>query len=83
MNGNVHGLSYKSGDTISYSCKSGYQLSGSKTRTCDQNTARWTGWKPECRRMLHTVFVHNEPLCLGGGGGGFNCKRVETSSLNY
>ena len=31
-----------------YSCNTGFQLSGNRTRTCDRE-GMWTGSEPECR----------------------------------
>jgi len=40
-------LSYK--DTCSYTCKTGYKLTGHDTRTC-MSDGRWSGTKPTCSK---------------------------------
>ena len=53
-NGNVScssgtvGVGYK-GDTCNFTCKPGYELTGSETRTC-QSDGSWSGIDNECRR---------------------------------
>jgi hypothetical protein len=37
-----------SGDTAQYSCNSGFFVSGSATRTCD-NSGVWSGTAPTCQ----------------------------------
>ena len=40
------------GDTVEYSCKSGYYLVGSNTRTC-QTGGNWTGSAPVCEEGVN------------------------------
>ena len=42
------GVGYK-GDTCSFICNSGYELTGSDTRTCQSNGS-WNGTDNDCRR---------------------------------
>ena len=42
-----HRLSYE--DTCSFTCNTGYELTGSDTRTC-QSDGSWSGSDSECRR---------------------------------
>ena len=44
--------------TATYSCNTGYDLVGDRTRTC-QATGQWSGSTPTCHRML---FLH--PTCM-------------------
>ena len=37
------------GDTCTYTCNTGYELTGSNTRTCQSNGS-WSGSAPTCRR---------------------------------
>ena len=46
-NGDVIWNGTTSGSTATYTCDSGYQLSGDQTRTC-QNTGVWSGEEPTC-----------------------------------
>ena len=39
------------GQTATYSCNTGYNLTGNSTRTCQANR-RWSGSAPTCSRML-------------------------------
>ena len=39
------------GQTVTYSCSTGYNLVGGNTRTC-QATGVWSGNVPTCQRML-------------------------------
>ena len=50
-NGSSHtttGVGYE-GDTCSFACYTGYELTGSDTRTC-QSDAGWSGTEPMCDR---------------------------------
>ena len=42
------GVGYE-GDTCSFTCNTGYELTGSDTRTC-QSDGRWSGNDDVCRR---------------------------------
>ena len=42
------GLGYE-GDTCSFTCNTGYELTGSDTRTCQSNGS-WSGTDVVCRR---------------------------------
>ena len=49
------------GDTVEYSCRSGYYLVGSSTRTC-QTGGNWTGSAPNCEPgivEIHNIEFHN------------------------
>ena len=46
-NGFKTGSNYKFGSVVSYSCTTGYQLSGPQTRSCQAN-GKWSGTQPEC-----------------------------------
>ncbi len=46
-NGNVSVQSRTVGGTATYTCSTGYNLSGSSTRTCQTNRA-WSGTAPTC-----------------------------------
>ena len=40
------------GQTVTYSCNTGYNLVGDSTHTC-QATGEWSGSVPTCEGMLH------------------------------
>ena len=40
------------GDTVTYFCNEGYNLTGDANRTCQSNGS-WSGIQPECIRMLN------------------------------
>ena len=44
------GVGYE-GDTCSFTCNTGYELTGSNTRTC-QNDGNWSGSDVVCRRGM-------------------------------
>ena len=44
------------GDTCSFTCNTGYGLTGSDTRTC-QSDGSWSGSETMCRRGLHTQYA--------------------------
>ena len=44
------------GDTCSFTCDDGYELTGSDTRTC-QSDGNWNGSEAECEQGI---------LCIGG-----------------
>ena len=63
LTGQANGrVSYTSGTTIgqtaTYSCNMGYNLMGSRSRTC-QATGEWSGSAPTCQSML---LLH--PTCM-------------------
>ena len=43
------------GDTVTYSCNSGFNLSGDANRTC-QSDGQWSGAQPKCNRTLNGVL---------------------------
>ncbi|XP_065904304.1 receptor-type tyrosine-protein phosphatase delta-like isoform X2 [Dysidea avara] len=48
------GVGYE-GDTCSYTCNTGYELTGSDTRTCQSN-GNWSGSNDVCRRVMCPVL---------------------------
>ena len=44
------------GDTATYTCNSGFEISGSDTRTCQSN-GEWSGSAPTCEGNLITTSV--------------------------
>ena len=48
------GVGYE-GDTCSFTCNTGYELTGSDTRTCQSNGS-WSGSKAVCRRGMYFVI---------------------------
>ena len=48
--------SYK--DTCSFTCNTGYELTGSDTRTC-QSDGRWNGSDAVCRRGEYAIAMHS------------------------
>ncbi|XP_019625813.1 PREDICTED: LOW QUALITY PROTEIN: sushi, von Willebrand factor type A, EGF and pentraxin domain-containing protein 1-like [Branchiostoma belcheri] len=50
-NGGIQGTSFLYTDVVSFSCNSGYELSGSSSRTCQADQV-WTGSQPTCSRKL-------------------------------
>ena len=53
-------LSYE--DTCSFTCNTGYELTGSDTRTC-QSDQSWSGTDVMCRRGRYTIYVHSFVIC--------------------
>ncbi|XP_066279080.1 E-selectin-like [Branchiostoma lanceolatum] len=60
-NGGIQGTSFLFTDVVSFSCNTGYELSGSQSRTCQANQD-WTGSQPTCSREFFVVSrtVENE-----------------------
>ena len=59
------GVGYE-GDTCNFTCNTGYELTGSDTRTC-QSDGSWSGSVTECKRgkqkyyiyiLFHSFFPH-------------------------
>ena len=48
------GVGYE-GDTCSFTCNTGYELTGSDTRTC-QSDGSWSGMDSVCRRGTYVVM---------------------------
>ena len=48
------GVGYE-GDTCSFTCNTGYELTGSDIRTC-QSDGSWSGNDPECRESKYVPF---------------------------
>ena len=46
-------LSYE--DTCSFTCNTGYELTGSDTRTC-QSDGSWSGTDDVCRRGMYVLY---------------------------
>ena len=44
------------GDTCSFTCNAGFELTGNDTRTC-QSDGSWSGTETMCRRGLHTQYA--------------------------
>ena len=56
------GVGYE-GDTCNFTCNTGYELTGSDTRTCQSN-GNWSGSDDVCRRgMYNHITVINLNLC--------------------
>ena len=45
--GAKEGNGYQYGQSVKFTCTTGYQLQGSATRTCQTN-GQWTGTQPTC-----------------------------------
>ena len=43
-------------DTCSFTCNTGYELTGSNTRTCQSNGS-WSGTDISCRRGMYAVIM--------------------------
>jgi len=44
-------------DTCSFTCNTGYELTGSDTRTCQSN-GNWSGTDTVCRRGKNNISLH-------------------------
>ena len=49
------GVGYE-GDTCSFTCNTGYELTGSDTRTCQSNGS-WSGTDFMCRRGMYFMII--------------------------
>ncbi|XP_035660140.1 CUB and sushi domain-containing protein 1-like [Branchiostoma floridae] len=49
--GNIQGTTFLYTDVITFSCNTGYELSGSPSRECQSNQV-WSGSQPRCNRKL-------------------------------
>ena len=64
------GMGYE-GDTCSFTCNTGYELTGSDTRTC-QSDGSWSGTDELCSRgmlvyrlkLLRLMVYHNSSLSI-------------------
>ena len=54
-NGGINSTGSMEGDTVTYFCNEGYNLSGEVNRTCQSNGS-WSGIPSECIRMLNTAL---------------------------
>ena len=54
-NGGMNSTGNVEGDTVTYFCDEGYNLSGDPMRTC-QSDGEWSGAQPECIRMLNIAL---------------------------
>ena len=50
------GVGYE-GDTCSFTCNTGYELTDSDTRTCQSNGS-WSGTDEVCRRGKHNMYCN-------------------------
>ena len=68
------------GQTVTYSCNTGYNLVGDRTRTC-QATRVWSGSAATCQRMLLFNFKHEvAKVCLHNLLGlGTRAKKLDAS----
>ena len=60
INGDKDNTGNMEGDTVTYSCNSGFKLSGDSLRTCQSN-GEWSGTQPKCNCMFNTAMK-----CMGG-----------------
>ena len=51
------------GDTCSFTCNTGYELTGSDTRTCQSNGS-WSGSETMCREGEESVYAHAPCMCI-------------------
>ena len=58
------GVGYE-GDTCSFTCNTGYELTGSDTRTCQSNGS-WNGTDDVCRRGKNSCIIN--VACLNYSG---------------
>jgi len=52
------GVGYE-GDTCSFTCNTGYELTGSDTRTC-QSDGSWSGSETMCRRARGKIYLYEK-----------------------
>ena len=50
----INSPSFSYEDTCSFTCNTGYELTGNNTRTC-QNDRSWSGSNVTCNRGKHTI----------------------------
>ena len=50
-------------DTCSFKCNTGYELTGSDTRTC-QSDGSWSGTETMCRRGTDVNFIVGMLVCM-------------------
>ena len=66
-NGQISVSSTTFGSTASYTCSSGYSLSGARVRTC-QASGQWSGTAPECVPLPTTTPQQPSPSPPPTGG---------------
>ena len=54
-NGGMNSTGNVEGDTVTYFCNEGYNLSGDANRTCQSNGS-WSGILPKCDRTFSTAI---------------------------
>ena len=63
LNGYKSSTSYNHGSAITFSCKAGFSLYGSASRTC--SNGQWSGTKAECKGTHHKFLMSAiRSLCL-------------------
>ena len=56
LNGNKNCSGYRTEDSCHFDCLPGYELTGSKTRSCGPNK-QWTGNNTECKSESHHISL--------------------------
>ena len=51
------------GDTCSFTCNTGYELTGSDTRTCQSNKS-WSGNDDVCRRGKEDTYEYIQTILI-------------------